>query len=77
VASGKRTSSPQIEEALGFSQEEWLEDPVQWYRHIHPQDKQRWSDEAAEMFLSGKALRSSYRVIARDGLRPCVRACRS
>ena len=29
--------------------------------------KQRWSVEAAEMFLSGKALRSAYRVIARDG----------
>jgi PAS domain S-box-containing protein len=59
--------SPQIEEALGYSREEWLEDPVRWYRHIHPDDKQRWSLEAAEMFLSGKPLRSAYRVIARDG----------
>ena len=59
--------SPQIEAALGYSQEEWLEDPVRWYQHIHPDDKQRWSLEAAEMFLSGKPLRSSYRVIARDG----------
>jgi PAS domain S-box-containing protein len=59
--------SPQIEAALGYSREEWLEDPVRWYQHIHPDDKQRWSLEAAEMFLSGKALRSSYRVIARDG----------
>ncbi len=59
--------SPQIEEALGYSREEWLEDPVRWYQHIHPDDKQRWSVEAAEMFLSGKPLRSSYRVIARDG----------
>ena len=59
--------SPQIEAALGYSREEWLEDPVRWYEHIHPDDKQRWSLEAAEMFLSGKPLRSSYRVIARDG----------
>jgi PAS domain S-box-containing protein len=59
--------SPQIEAALGYSREEWLEDPVRWYQHIHPDDKQRWSMEAAEMFLSGKPLRSSYRVIARDG----------
>ena len=59
--------SPQIEAALGYSREEWLEDPVRWYRHIHPDDKQRWSLEAADMFLSGKPLRSSYRVIARDG----------
>ena len=34
---------------------------------IHPDDKQRWSVEAADMFLSGKPLRSAYRVIARDG----------
>jgi PAS domain S-box-containing protein len=59
--------SPQIEAALGYSRDEWLEDPVRWYQHIHPDDKQRWSLEAAEMFLSGKPLRSSYRVIARDG----------
>jgi PAS domain S-box-containing protein len=59
--------SPEIEAALGYSREEWLEDPVRWYEHIHPEDKHRWSMEAASMFLSGKPLRSSYRVIARDG----------
>ena len=59
--------SPEIESVLGYSREEWLEDPVRWYGHIHPDDKQRWSLEAAEMFLSGKPLRSAYRVIARDG----------
>src|SRR5271154_365630 len=59
--------SPEIEAVLGYSREEWLEDPVRWYEHIHPDDKQRWSLEAAEMFLSGKPLRSAYRVIARDG----------
>jgi len=59
--------SPQIEAALGYSREEWLEDPVRWYERIHPDDKQRWSLEAAEMFMSGKPLRSAYRVIARDG----------
>ncbi len=64
---GEAYVSPQIEAALGFSQEEWLEDPVRWYSHIHPDDKQRWSTEAAEMFLSGKPLRSAYRVVARDG----------
>ena len=59
--------NPQIEAALGYSREEWLEDPVRWYARIHPDDKHRWSVEAAEMFLSGKPLRSAYRVIARDG----------
>src|SRR5271170_5072832 len=64
---GEAYVSPQIEAALGFSQEEWLEDPIRWYSHIHPEDKQRWSAEAAEMFLTGNPLRSAYRVIARDG----------
>jgi PAS domain S-box-containing protein len=64
---GEAYVSPQIEAALGFSQKEWLEDPVLWYSQIHPDDKDRWSNEAAEMFLSGTPLRSSYRVMARDG----------
>jgi PAS domain S-box-containing protein len=64
---GEAYVSPEIETALGFSQSEWLEDPVRWYQRIHPDDKMRWSVEAAEMFMSGKPLRSAYRVIARDG----------
>jgi PAS domain S-box-containing protein len=59
--------SPQIETALGFSQGEWLQDPLRWYQHIHPDDKDKWSVEAAEMFLSGTPLKSVYRVISRDG----------
>ncbi|HVB54929.1 MAG TPA: PAS domain-containing protein [Candidatus Acidoferrales bacterium] len=59
--------SPQIESALGFSREEWLEDPIRWYRHIYPEDKHRWSVDAADLFAKGKPLKSSYRVIARDG----------
>jgi PAS domain S-box-containing protein len=65
--SGEAYVSPQIEQMLGFSQEEWLEDPIRWYQQIHPDDKSRWSGEAAAMFLSGNPLRSVYRVIARDG----------
>jgi len=64
---GEAYVSPQIEATLGYSQAEWLEDPVLWYRQVHPDDKDRWSVEASEMFLSGKALRSAYRVIARNG----------
>jgi len=64
---GEAYVSPQIEAALGFTQKEWLEDPVRWYSQIHPEDKERWSTEAADMFFSGTPLRSSYRVMARDG----------
>src|ERR1700733_4288694 len=59
--------SPQIEAALGFSQGEWLEDPLRWYAHIHPDDKERWSNEAAELFVFGTNLSTVYRVIARNG----------
>jgi PAS domain S-box-containing protein len=64
---GEAYVSPEIEASLGYSREEWLEDPVRWYERIHADDKQRWSTEAAEMFVSGKPLRSAYRVLSRDG----------
>ena len=41
---GEAYVSPQIEATLGFSQKEWLEDPVRWYNQIHPDDKTRWSN---------------------------------
>lgn len=59
--------SPHIETILGFTQEQWLDDPVRWYSHIHPDDRTRWSVEAAQLILNGQPLRSVYRVIARDG----------
>ncbi len=59
--------SPHIEAALGFSQAEWLDDPIRWYRQIHPGDKERWNLETAQMVLSGEPLRSIYRILARDG----------
>ena len=64
---GQAYISPHIEVTLGFSREEWLENPIRWYQQIHPDDKERWSAEAAEVFLTGKAIRSNYRIMARDG----------
>ncbi|HWF09763.1 MAG TPA: ATP-binding protein [Bryobacteraceae bacterium] len=59
--------SPHIEKVLGFSREEWLDDPIRWYNQIHPDDRGRWNVEAASFVLSGQPLRSVYRVLARDG----------
>jgi PAS domain S-box-containing protein len=64
---GEAYVSPQIEKILGFTQEEWLESPILWYRHLHADDKDRWSNEAGEFFLRGEPLKSTYRVFARDG----------
>src|SRR5258706_15985732 len=60
---GQAYVSPHIEAALGFKQEEWLNDPLRWYQQIHPDDKNRWSLEAAEIFITGKPLPSLYRVL--------------
>ena len=59
--------SPQIETMLGFSQKEWLEDPVLWYRQLHPDDRVRWHTEFAQTCAPGSHFRSEYRFLARDG----------
>ena len=64
---GEAYVSPQIEATLGYTQEEWLNDPVRWFNHIHADDKDMWSTEVARMFLTGEPLRSIYRVLSRQG----------
>jgi two-component system sensor histidine kinase/response regulator len=58
--------SPQIEALLGFTQEEWLSDPILWFRQLHPSDRDRVSLEAADFFMTGEPLKSTIRVLARD-----------
>jgi two-component system, sensor histidine kinase and response regulator len=64
---GEAYVSNYVQSVLGYSQQECLGDPLRWYQRIHPDDRTRWSQEAAELFLTGEPLRSTYRVIARDG----------
>ena len=59
--------SPQIEKLLGFSQKEWLEDPVLWHRQLHPEDAERWNRQFAPTCASGEPFNSIYRFIAKDG----------
>ncbi len=59
--------SPQIETLLGFTQKEWLEDPVLWYRQLHPDDRERWHTEFALTCSTGKPFRSEYRFRSRTG----------
>ena len=61
--------SPEIEAALGFSQSEWLEDPMRWSSKFTPEDEasmERGGGGGGDV-PSGKPLRSVYRVMARDG----------
>jgi PAS domain S-box-containing protein len=59
--------SPQIETLLGFSQQEWLENPVLWHTQLHPDDRLRWHGEFANTCASGAPFKADYRFIARDG----------
>ncbi len=59
--------SPQIENLLGFTQAEWLENPFLWFRQLHPDDRDRWVQEFARTCAMGVHFRAEYRLLARDG----------
>jgi PAS domain S-box-containing protein len=59
--------SPQIEELLGFSAQEWLDDPFLWYRQLHPDDQVRWTENFAHTCFAGEKFRAEFRFLARDG----------
>src|SRR5262245_15335217 len=46
-AIGELYVSPQIVTLLGFTQEEWLNDPVLWHRQLHSEDRERWHQDFA------------------------------
>jgi PAS domain S-box-containing protein len=62
-----RYISPQIESMLGYSAEEWLEDPDRWAEALHPEDRERAIAELAAGEQSGKRFTSEYRLLSRDG----------
>jgi PAS domain S-box-containing protein len=59
--------SPYIEALLGFTQQEWLENPFLWYSQLHPDDRELWHDEFARGIRTGGPFRAECRFIARDG----------
>ena len=59
--------SPQIEELLGFTAKEWMENPILWYTQLHPEDQSRWHEQFARTVATGDRFREVYRFIARDG----------
>jgi PAS domain S-box-containing protein len=69
VASGQNEIyvSPQIESLLGFTQEEWVSDPVLWWRQTHPADRDRVSLAFAATCVTGQPFRDVFRVVARSG----------
>lgn len=59
--------SPHIEAMLGFTQEEWLENPFLWYYQLHPDDRRLWNEEFTRGCQTGGPFRAECRFIARDG----------
>src|SRR3984957_13005046 len=59
--------SPQIETLLGFTQEEWLDNPILWFQQLHPDDRDIWVDGFARTCAEGANFRAEYRLFARDG----------
>jgi diguanylate cyclase (GGDEF)-like protein/PAS domain S-box-containing protein len=59
--------SPQIEELLGISPDEYIADPDVWYESLHPDDRERALEEYLRGRESGESFTFEYRLIARDG----------
>ena len=61
--------SPQIQEILGFTPEEWCADPGLWARRLHPDDARRILAKEADFAGGGSTLTSpiEYRLRHRDG----------
>ena len=59
--------SPQIEELLGYTAEEWLETPNLFWRVVHPEDLERVRTEHVAGYNAGGSFATQYRLLARDG----------
>jgi PAS domain S-box-containing protein len=59
--------SPQIQEYLGYTAEEWLADPSLWLRHVHPEDRELVLAEEQRLHKTGSAFFAEYRMVSKDG----------
>jgi PAS domain S-box-containing protein len=59
--------SPQVLDILGFTQEEWMSDPVAWSRQLHPDDRDRVRGIYERIERAGERFHAEYRMFARDG----------
>ena len=59
--------SPQIQEYLGYTAEEWLSDPSLWLQHVHPEDRELVLAEEQRLHKTGSAFFAEYRMVSKDG----------
>jgi two-component system, NarL family, sensor histidine kinase UhpB len=66
-------TSPQIEPLLGFTVEQWRDDPALWFERIHEDDRERVLEEHRESLRTGAPFRTEYRLLAADGREVWIR----
>ena len=59
--------SPQVETILGFTPQEWIEDPVAWARQFHPEDRARVRELYERVRDGTDTFRAEYRMYTREG----------
>ena len=59
--------SPQVEQLLGCTAEEWETDPKMYESMVHPDDRDRGLEDFRRVREEGTPLHDEYRYIARDG----------
>ena len=66
-------TSPQIHDILGFTADEWREDPSMWLARMHDDDRERVVHEHQASNVSGTPFRLEYRLFAADGREVWIR----
>lgn len=59
--------SPQIQSQLGFTAQEWMDDPGLWQKQLHPEDRNRVLTEITDSGLGLGSIYLEYRLFRRDG----------
>jgi PAS domain S-box-containing protein len=65
--------SPQVEEILGYSPDEWNTNPAFWAELVHPDDRERYHEANEHHYRTGEPLDFTVRVFARDGTTHWIR----
>ena len=65
--------TPRVETVLGYAPEEWLLDPRFLGKLLHPEDRERVTDQRAHASEGGNPFSMEYRLAARDGRTVWVR----
>jgi PAS domain S-box-containing protein len=59
--------SPYVEKLLGYTAEEWVEDPILWYQRLHVEDRGRWNKEFSRTIALAEPFKGDYRFLSKDG----------